>query len=223
MSKFHKNRRWIRYLPIAAIVVMTVFTGLMMCASDEAFSVETVLHYTPDNVMLVAFVLILCFALKSFTIVFPLSVLYLASGIMFSPVPAVLISTAGLFITISIPYWIGRLSGKEVINRLQDRYEKMNKIVKYQGCNVFLICFITRIVGFLPGDILSMYFGACKVPYGKYAIAGVCGSLLSIITTTLLGTKLRNPFSIEFVIVLILRILVTVLSVVLSTILKRKR
>ena len=68
----------------------------------------------------------------------------------------------------------------------------------------------------LPGDIVSLYFGACGAKFSTYLTAGISGSLLSIVTTTLLGTKLSNPFSIEFIMVLLLRILVSAGTVVLK-------
>ena len=77
------------------------------------------------------------------------------------------------------------------------------QVAKYQETNTFFACFITRIVGFLPGDIVSIYFGACGTAYGIYLAAGITGSLLSIITTTLLGEKISDPFSVEFMIVLL--------------------
>ena len=78
-------------------------------------------------------------------------------------------------------------------------------------------------MGFLPGDIVSLYFGACDTAYLIYLAAGVAGSLLSIITTTLLGEKISDPFSIEFMIVLLCRILVSAGAVVLNYRLNHKK
>ena len=78
-------------------------------------------------------------------------------------------------------------------------------------------------MGFLPGDIVSIYFGACDTAYLIYLVAGVSGSLLSIITTTLLGEKISDPFSVEFMIVLLCRILVSVGAVVINYQLNQKK
>ena len=184
---------------------------------------NTILRYTPENAMLAAGIVLLLFALKSLTVVFPLSILYLESGILFQPVIAVLISTVGLAITITIPYWIGRYSGKQIVQKICQKYPKAEMVAKYQRTNPFFACFITRIVGFLPGDIVSIYFGACDTVYLIYLAAGVSGSLLSIITTTLLGEKISTPFSVEFMIVLLCRILVSVGAVVINYQLNQKK
>ena len=216
-----KNKR--KLIPIAAIVLMGIVFTVIVKKSSEPLSVNTILRYTPENAMLAAGIVLLLFALKSLTVVFPLSILYLASGIIFQPVIAVLISTVGLAITITIPYWIGKYSGKQIVQEICQKYPKAGMIAQYQRTNTFFACFITRIVGFLPGDIVSIYFGACDTAYLIYLAAGVSGSLLSIITTTLLGEKISDPFSIEFMMVLLCRILVSVGAVVINYQLNQKK
>ena len=202
--------------PLAAIILMTLIILVIIRKSEEPLSVKAILKYTPENIILAACVLVLFFALKSLTIMFPLSLLYFSSGVLFTPFIAVIVSMIGLATTITIPYWIGRYSGEDIIRYIETRYPKVQKLTGYQDENAFFVCFITRIVGILPGDIVSLYFGACGAKFTTYLTAGISGSLLSIVTTTLLGTKLSNPFSIEFIMVLLLRILVSAGTVVLK-------
>ena len=216
-----KNKK--KLIPIVAIIIMGIIFTVIVKKSGEPLSVNTILKYTPENTILAVGVLLLLFALKSLTIVFPLSILYLASGILFHSIVAVLVSTAGLAITITIPYWIGKYSGKQAVQEICQKYPKAGIVAKYQETNPFFACFITRIVGFLPGDIVSLYFGACDTEYGIYLAAGIAGSLLSIITTTLLGEKISDPFSIEFMVVLLCRILVSVGAVLIKYRLNQKK
>ena len=209
-----KNRK--KLIPIAAIVVMGIIFTVTVKKSGQPLSVKTILRYTPENTILAAIILLAFFALKSLTVVFPLSILYFASGILFHSVAAALISTAGLAITITIPYWIGKYSGKQAVQEICQKYPKAEMVARYQETNTFFACFITRIVGFLPCDIVSIYFGACDTAYPIYLAAGVSGSLLSIITTTLLGEKISDPFSVEFIIVLLCRILVSAGAVAIN-------
>lgn len=71
--------------PLAAIILMTLILLVIVRKSEEPLSVETILKYTPENMILAACVLVLFFALKSLTIMFPLSILYLSSGVLFTP------------------------------------------------------------------------------------------------------------------------------------------
>ena len=212
-----------KLVPVVAIIMMCVVLTAAVKASGQPLSVHTILMYTPENKTLAAGILLAFFALKSLTIVFPLSILYLASGILFQPSMAVLISTLGLAITITIPYGIGRYSGKETVQEICRKYPKAAQVAKYQETNTFFACFITRIVGCLPGDMVSLYFGACAASYPVYLAAGVIGSLLSIVTTTLLGEKINDPFSAEFFIILLCRVWVAVGAVVINDQLNKKK
>ena len=212
-----KNKK--KLIPIVAIAIMGIIFTVSVKNSGQPLSVNTILRYTPENAILAAGILLLFFALKSLTVVFPLSILYLASGILFQPIDA----PGGFAIAITIPYWIGKYSGKQAVQKICQKYPKAEMVVKYQETNTFFACFITRIVGFLPCDIVSIYFGACDTTYLLYLTAGVFGSLLSIITTTLLGEKMSDPFSVEFMIVLLCRILVSFGAVVINYRLNQKK
>lgn len=219
-----KNKKSVKMLiPVIAIVIIAILLTVIIVKSEQPFSVETVLKYTPDNIYLAVATLFLFFALKSLTIILPLSALYLASGILFSPITAVFISICGLSITLTIPYLIGHFSGKEVVSDIQKKYPNTRKIMEYQKTNTFFACFITRIVGVLPGDIVSLYFGACDTPYPVYLFAGIAGSLLSIITTTILGDKISQPCSVGFFVVLLCRILISVSSIFINHILNKRK
>lgn len=91
--------------PLAAIILMTLILFEIVRKSEEPLSIKTIFRYTPENMILAACVLVLFFALKSLTIMFPLSILYLSSGVLFTPFIAVMVSMVGLATTITIPYW----------------------------------------------------------------------------------------------------------------------
>lgn len=51
--------------PLAAIILMTLILLVIVRKSEEPLSVETILKYTPENMILAACVLVLFFALNS--------------------------------------------------------------------------------------------------------------------------------------------------------------
>lgn len=220
-TKNQKSKK--KLIPIIAMLLMVMILIVIIRKSEQPLSVSTIIRYTPDNEILAAILLLMFFALKSLTVVFPLPMLYFASGILFKPWIAVLISLVGLAITITIPYWIGRTFGRDMIQKMCQRFPKVKQVKRYQEKNLYFACFITRIVGVLPGDIVSLYFGACNESYLVYMMAGITGSLLSIITNTLLGEKISDPFSIEFMIVLLCKIGVSVGAIIIKYKLNKKR
>ena len=209
-----KNKK--KLIPFIAIALMCIVFIFIDKITGEPLSVYTIIKYTPKDPILAAIVILFLYALKSLTVVFPLAILYLASGIIFPTWIAILINILGLAITFNIPYWIGRYFGDEAIEEIYNRFPKMKEVTKYQNSNAFFACFITRIVGFLPGDIVSIYFGACNTNFPVYLIGGISGCLLSIITTTIIGEKLNNPFTKEFLVVLLIRIIVIIGAILLN-------
>ena len=209
-----KNKK--KLIPLIAIALMCIVFIFIDKITGEPLSVYTIIKYTPKDSILAAIVILFLYALKSLTVVFPLAILYLASGIIFPTWIAILINILGLAITFTIPYWIGRYFGDEAIEEIYNRFPKMKEVTKYQNSNAFFACFITRIVGFLPGDIVSIYFGACNTNFPVYLTGGISGCLLSIITTTIIGEKLNNPFTKEFLVVLLIRIIVIIGAIVLN-------
>ena len=209
-----KNKK--KLIPFIAIALMCIVSIFIEKITGEPLSVHTIIKYTPKDSILAAIVILFLYALKSLTVVFPLAILYLASGIIFPTWIAILINILGLAITFTIPYWIGRYFGDEAIEEIYNRFPKMKEVTKYQNSNAFFACFITRIVGFLPGDIVSIYFGACNTNFPVYLTGGISGCLLSIITTTIIGEKLNNPFTKEFLVVLLIRIIVIIGAIVLN-------
>ena len=138
-----KNKKPAKMLiPVISIVTIAILLIIIIVKSKQPLSVQTVLKYTPENIYLAVSTLFLFFALKSLTIILPLSALYLASGILFSPITAVFISICGLSITLTIPYLIGHFSGKEIVSDIQKKYPKVRKIMEYQETNTFFACFI---------------------------------------------------------------------------------
>ena len=212
-----KNLR--KIIPVIAICIIGIMLTVIVKKSGHPLTVDTILEYTPDNTLLAIVVMLTFFALKSLTVVLPLSVLYLTCGMMFSPFSALLVSTAGLAVTITIPYLIGKYAGKQTVKSICEKYPKAAQVAVYQQKNNFFACFITRIVGFLPGDIVSLYFGACDAPYAEYLAAGIAGSM----TTTLLGEKINNPFSVEFLIILLCRIAVSVGAIVVNYVMNHRK
>ena len=100
-------------LQCAPLLVMLTITAAILLSGEE-ITVDTILNYTPEKTLPAILMLLMMYALKSLSVVFPMIVLYMASGIMF-PLPlAILVNCIGLCIVVTIPYCIGRYSGGEL-------------------------------------------------------------------------------------------------------------
>ncbi|NMW84303.1 VTT domain-containing protein [Peptoniphilus sp. AGMB00490] len=202
------KRRFRKIQVVALISFASILTVLLLTRSGNV-SIESITEKSLGNPKRAIISLISLFAVKSLTIIIPLPSLYVASGILFEPIKAVLISYLGLTVTLTIPFVLGRWSGTEEIDYIKKKYPKIEKVIEIQKKNEFLASFIIRLIGWFPCDILSFYFGACKTNYLKYIVSSLLGSSIGVITNTLLGDVILNPLSWQFIVMLVIKILIS--------------
>lgn len=206
----------LKYLPFAICLLLIIcYLGI-----SEEVTVQTILDYTPDNLLVAALVLLLFFALKSVTIVFPIIILEVAVGHLFTTIPAILINILGTLIGYIIAYFIGYFSGSKVVNKSAKKYPALANILKKQSENSFFTCFFLRTLCVLPGDAVSMCLGAVKSPFPMYLISSLLGSLPSTILATLFGASITEPTSPMFWISIVLMALYSGIALLIY---KRKK
>ena len=159
---------------------------------------ELILDFTPKQPLLAAALMLLLYALKSVTVVFPISALQIAVGHLFEPLPAFLLNLLGLGITLTIPYCLGKSMVATFIERKIQKYPWVQMIAEKQKQSPLFLSFFLRAIACLPGDLVSMYLGACRIPYSAFLMGGLLGSGLHLIAFTVLGDSISNPDSPQF-------------------------
>ena len=186
--------------------------------------VEDIIYYSPENVFLAAIVMIILYGLKSLTVVIPLPLLEVESGLIFSFPIAVIVNSIGIMFCILIPHFIGLSFGKDKMDNFVNKHPKLKIISEFNSSSSFFICYFTRLVGILPIDLLSIYFGASGISLKSDVVGGFLGTLASMILLTMFGKSVNNPGSLMFWISIILNILLVLISFVLFNLyLKKKR
>jgi len=116
-------------------------------------------------------------------------------GFLFEPHHALIVNTVGVLVELAIPYWIGRASGAGFADKLCKKHPKLGEIIGESGSNNFFMSFFLRVISCLPGDAISMYFGARKVPFWTSLLASFLGTLPGVVAATLLGINITDPSS----------------------------
>lgn len=184
----------VRLLPIFICLACT----LAYILSGADLSVDTLLNFAPNNPLLAAAFLISLYAAKSLSIVFPVLVLNIAVGFLFSPGLALIINTVGMALELSVPYWVGRFSGTEYADKLCGKYPKFKEVVEYGHKNSYFMTFFLRAINCLPMDVVSIYFGACRINFVIYLIFSLVGMMPLYVFATLLGNNITDPTSPKF-------------------------
>lgn len=207
---------------IIILCVWPVILGVCLLYRDQ-FTVESVLRASPQNMLLAALFLLLLFALKSLSVFICCGILFIASGIIFPLPAAILINLLGAAVMVSLPYWLGRQMGGELIDSIICKYPKTAFLRQLQMENELFLSFITRMINILPSDILSLYMGAAGTHYGKYLLGSIAGMLLTIVTFPIIGSSITDPASPLFIASVVIQAVVTVASVTRYALYLRKK
>ena len=132
----------------------------------------TLTQYLTGGTLTMAFILIGFSVVKSFALVFPPAVLFVVSGIVFEHFwTAVLVNCVATACSLVLPYFLGRFTGKEMVDALKGRFKAIRKLDDFTGANSFAVVFVFKAGGFMPSDLSSLIFGAMGIPFAGRAIS----------------------------------------------------
>jgi uncharacterized membrane protein YdjX (TVP38/TMEM64 family) len=212
------------FLKLWKCILLLIWLGIILIfffCQDE-ISVDAILRFTPVDPLLAAIVMLALFAVKSLSVVIYIGILFAACGIMFTLPVAILINIFGTVIMVSIPYVIGKKIGAEAVERIMERYPKAKALRKLRFGNAFFFSFIVRIIGILPGDIVSLYMGAVSMSYPKYLAGSLLGFLPKLIAITVIGMSITDIRSPQFIAAICMDVLIIILSFIFFMIYKKK-
>lgn len=127
-----------KYFPVVIILVL-----IMVCIRYKMdLSVNKIINYTPGDPFKAALLLLVLYGIKSISFVFPIAVLQLAVGHLFSTGTALFVNFLGRAITLALPYWMGRFSGSAMVDSLTGKYPRIKTVVDYQNGNPLYISFL---------------------------------------------------------------------------------
>ncbi len=184
---------------------------------------EKILRYTPKEPVKAALLMLVFYAVKSVSFVFPIAILQLAVGHLFSTGTALLVNFLGRAVTLALPYWMGRFSGSSMVENLTSKYPKLKTVVDYQNGNPLYISFFMRTLNFLPGDAVSLFLGAVKIPFEVYMLGGMLGTFPGVILATIFGANIKNPGSPAFWLSAVLLVMISVFSILIHRHISRKK
>ncbi|MBQ9749858.1 MAG: TVP38/TMEM64 family protein [Clostridia bacterium] len=198
-------------LRFAPLIVCAIFMCVYLF-SGEDITAESLLNFAPEEPLYAALFLILLYAFKSLTVFFPIIVLNVLGGFLFEPDHALIVNTVGVLVELAIPYWIGRASGAGFADKLCKKHPKLGEIIGEGSNNNFFMSFFLRVISCLPGDAISMYFGARRVPFWTCLLASFLGTLPGMVASTLLGMSITDPTSPMFWVSIGLTVGISVIS-----------
>ncbi len=130
---------------------------------------------------------------KSFALVFPPAVIFSVCGyIMPNFRVALLVNLISVFLSLFVPYFLGRFTGAGMVETLKGKFKAIKKIDDFAGANETEMTFAIKLSGIMPGDLSSLLFGAMGISFKNYTLGANLGNLPLVIVYTFFGITLRN-------------------------------
>ena len=201
-----KNEKLVKGLQLASgifmAVMLVVMVILMIKYNITPANADELSTYFQGGAVTIAVLMIVNSVAKSFALVFPPALLFAISGIVFENFwVAVAVNFVGNALSMLLTYFLGRFTGKSMVDTLKQKFPKVKKIDDFTEANQSAVVFCIKASGLLPSDLSSVLFGAMNISFPKYLIAANLGMLPIDILWTLLGYKgdVSNPFSLLYI------------------------
>ncbi len=221
------NEKLIKILQIFSVAFMLAMVAVMLVLMKKFnINIENAAHlstYIKGGTFTVAVIIIAFTVIKSFALVFPPAVIFAVSGLLFDNLwVAVLVNFIGVALSVILPYYLGRFTGKDMLDTLKEKFPKIKKLDDFAGKNEFMVVYVVKASGVIPSDLMNVVYGAMNINFLKYFIASNIGMLPFNILFTLLANKgdLSNPYSLLYVVPI--PIFVVIMSIVVKKMTKEK-
>ena len=220
------NEKLIKVLQLLSVAFMLGMVGAMLVLMNKLdINLENAAHlstYIKGGTFTVAIIIIAFTVIKSFALVFPPAVIFAVSGLLFDNLwVAVLVNFIGVALSLIMPYYLGRFTGKDMLDTLKAKFPKIKKLDEFAGQNEFMVVYVVKASGVIPSDLMSVIYGAMGVNFWKFFIASNLGMLPFNVLFSFLANKgdLSNPYSLLYIIPI--PIFVVIMSVIVKKMTKK--
>ena len=201
----------LRFFPIAVVAVIAILYFVFR----DKITADNIIGITPKSEALAVLFMMLIGAVKGLSVFCPFLLLEFISVLIFKDkVTAILVNLAVIAASFSSAYVAGRISGAVTVDKLRKRYPKFEDFYSLIKKNSLCAVFAMRVVGVLPMDVVSMYFGASKISYPKYLVMSLLGAAPDLILETIIGAEISNYRSKTFWIAIACRMVFTAITLI---------
>ncbi len=187
----------IKALQIAATLFMLAMVILCIVFTQKynikVSNIPEISKSLTGGTMALAIGIIVFSVVKSFALVFPPAVVFsVCAYIMPNFWVALLVNIISVFLSLFVPYFLGRFTGSGMVETLKKNFAGIKKIDDFAGANEMEMTFAIKLSGIMPGDLSSLLFGAMGISFKNYTIGANLGNLPLVIVYTFFGITLKN-------------------------------
>lgn len=147
----------------------------------------------------------------------PMGFLCVISGMVFPMAQAVALNLVFIIFFFTVKYvegifigggWTGMILGIKRLHFIRDW-------IQFKGTGNPYVLFVTRLVPSIPLGMVSKYYGSMRYDYVYYTLISILGFAPRLFIYTKIGSAIHNPFSVQFIILLMVITVFTGASVLI--------
>lgn len=161
------------------------------------------------NKWLLLIVILLLYFIKTVFPLYPVSIICVASAMVFDAVSCFFINITGISMLFAVRYMTGKKSGGGNIHQLIRKNRLVSRLIENKGTGNPLLLFVFRLLPVFPLNLVSNLYGAMKFPFAKFIFISIAGYLPKMASYIIIGRNVTNPFSLKFSVPLILLTVLT--------------
>lgn len=196
------NKKEIFLVILRCVVAMALFTVAIIYYDElSTINVADIVSFT-ENTITIILIVLLIYLIKGLVFVVPASLVYVAVGAILDPIPAVLVNLCGIFIEVSVTYFLGRFLGKEAVYKMLSKKATGRKLLEKDIQSKAAVLLSIRAIPAFPIDFVSLFYGASGCRYLKYALLSLAGISWRVILFTILGDAIFSWIPIDKIVLI---------------------
>lgn len=151
-----------------------------------------------NNKWLILIVIILLFILRANSWIYPLTIVYFSSALVFTPTHSFIINMGGTLMIAAFRYYTGMQMGEGMWNKIIRRHPTLNGIFEARGKHNPYTLFVLRFVPFIPFNTVSHVYGSFDFPFWKFMLITLIARAPQLLTYSFIGNNVYDPLSTKF-------------------------
>lgn len=193
------------FLIILRCVIALSLFAVAIIYYDELSTIDVrALADVTDKLVILIIMVLSLYIVKALVFVVPASLVYVAVGAIMDPVIAVIVNLTGIFIEVSVTYWLGRFLGKDAVHKLLSKKETGRKLLEKDIQSKASVLLTIRAIPAFPIDFVSLFYGASGSAYLKYALLSLAGISWRVILFTILGDAIFSWIPMDKIILIVI-------------------
>lgn len=193
------------FLIILRCVIALSLFAVAIIYYDELSTIDVrALADVTDKLVILIIMVLSLYIVKALVFVVPASLVYVAVGAIMDPVIAVIVNLTGIFIEVSVTYWLGRFLGKDAVHKLLSKKETGRKLLEKDIQSKASVLLTIRAIPAFPIDFVSLFYGASGCAYLKYALLSLAGISWRVILFTILGDAIFSWIPMDKIILIVI-------------------